>query len=65
MTQRVLRGRIPVSPQNEGYESHEPTPTGEMSPDVPLAPGANPIVYGELPVPEDKQALNEPLQPAD
>ena len=63
MTQRVLEGRPPVSPQNEGYESHQSTPTRERSPDVPSALGASQEDYGELPVPEDQPAVNEPLQP--
>jgi len=63
MTRRVLEGRPPVSPQNEGYESREPTPTREMSPEVPSAPRASHEDYGELPIPEDQPAVNEPLQP--
>jgi len=63
MTRRVPEGRPPVSPQNEGYESHEPTPTREMSPEVPSAPRASHEDYGELPIPEDQPAVNEPLQP--
>ena len=63
MTQRVPERRPPVSPQNEGYEKWEPTPTREMSPDIPSAPEASQEDYGELPVPEDQPAVNEPLQP--
>lgn len=63
MTRRVLGGRPPVSHQNEGYESWEPTSTREMSPDVPSAPGASQGDYGELPVPENLPAVNEPLRP--
>lgn len=40
MTRRVLE-KTAVSPQNKGYESREPTPTRELSPDVPSAPGAS------------------------
>jgi len=63
MTRGVLEGRPSVSPQNEGYENRESTPTRERSPDVPSALGASQEDYGELPVPEDQPAINEPLQP--
>ena len=63
MTRRVLEGRPPVSPQNEGYESRESTPTRERNPDVPSAPGTSQEDYEEMPLPEDQPAVNEPLQP--
>ena len=63
MTRRVLGGRPPVSPQNEGYESHELTPTRERNPDISLAPGASQEDNKEMPVPEAQPAVNEPLQP--
>ena len=57
MTRRALEGRLPISPQNEGYESRESAPTTERSPDVPSEDN------GELPVPGEQAAVNEPLQP--
>ena len=63
MTKRVLEGRPPVSPQNEGCESHESTPTRERNRDVPPALGASQEDYEELPVPEDQPAVNEPVPP--
>ena len=62
MTRRVLKGRPPVSPRNEGYESREVTPTREKNPDTPSAAGASQEDYEEMPVPEDQPAVNEPLQ---
>ena len=56
MTRRVLDGRPPASPQNEGFESHEAPPTREMSPEGQED-------FGELPVPEDQPAVNKPRQP--
>ena len=56
MTRRVLDGRPPASPQNEGCESHKAPPTREMSPEGQED-------FGELPIPEDQPAVNEPLQP--
>ena len=63
MTRRVLEGRPPVSSQNEDCESHESAPTRERNRDVPLALGASQEDYGELPVPDNQPAVNEPLQP--
>ena len=63
MTRRALEGRLPVSPQNEGYESRESAPTTERSPDVRSALGASQEDNGELPVPGDQTAVNGPLQP--
>ena len=62
MTRRVLDGRPPVSPQNEGCESHESTPTRERNRDVPSGLGASQEDYEELPFPEDQPAVNEPVQ---
>ena len=56
MTRRVLDERPPASPQNEGCGNHEAPPTREMSPEGQED-------FGELPVPEDQPAGNEPLQP--
>jgi len=61
MTRRVIEGRLPVSPLNEGYESRESPPPREKSTDVPSVFGASQEDYGELPVPEDQPAVNEPL----
>ena len=63
MTRRVLKGRPPVSSRNEDCDSHESAPTRERNRDVPLALGARKEDYGELPVPDDQPAVNEPLQP--
>ena len=63
MTRRVLEGRLPVSPQNEGCQSRELTPTRERNQDVPSALGVSQEDYGELPVPEDQPAVNEPVLP--
>ena len=63
MTRRVLEGRPPVSPQNEGCQSRELTPTRERNQDVPSALGVSQEDYGELPVPEDQPAVNEPVLP--
>ena len=63
MTRRVLEGRPPVSPQNEGCQSRESTPTRERNQDVLSALGASQEDYGELLVPEDQPALNEPVPP--
>ena len=63
MTRRVLEGRPPVSPQNEGCESRESTPTSERNRDALSAPGTSQEDYGELPVFEDQPAVNEPVQP--
>ena len=61
MTRRVLEGRPPVSPQNEGCQSRESIPTRERNQGVPSALGVNQEDYGELPVPEDEPAVNEPV----
>ena len=63
MTRRVFEGNPPVSPQNEGNESHEPIPRREINPDVPSAPGACQEDYEELSVPEDQPEVDKPLQP--
>ena len=63
MTRRVLEGRTPVSPQNEGCESRESTPTRQKNRAVPSALGASQEDYEELLVPEDQPAVNEPVQP--
>ena len=63
MTRRVLEGRPPVSPQNEGCESRESTPTRETNRDVPSALEVSQEDYEDLLVPEDQPAVNGPVQP--